>query len=430
MRYMKNVSQQTSRALKNVNWLLLEKVISMPLTLLISLVVARYLGPDSFGEYNYILAIVALVAPLSVLGLSGLVSRELINFPDRESTIMGTALTGRFVGVILSAITHIFIAFCSESANPYWIVVIALAQLVSFCSVIDFWLQAKLQAKMSVIVRVSVLLLVSVGKLTIVWKDLGLSALVYLYALEFLLQAIGYVAAYVLRGGTLRLNYDVTYFRSMFAQSKWLIFSGVAAVVYLKIDIVMLKHLVSESEVGIYSVASRLSEIWYFIPTIVVTSFFPSLLESRKRSQDLYFKQMQKLNDFLLLLSLAIVIAVLLIAQPLIDLLYGQAYSAATPILQIHIFAGTFIFMRALLSKWLIMEHLLKYSLVTQGGGAVFNILLNFMLIPVYQGVGAAYATLISYAVASYFALFLSKETRPMAKIMTRSIFFPLRWLR
>jgi Na+-driven multidrug efflux pump len=52
------------------------------------------------------------------------------------------------------------------------------------------------------------------------------------------------------------------------------------------------------------------------------------------------------------------------------------------------------------------------------------------MLIPVYQGVGAAYATLISYAVASYFALFLSKETRPMAKIMTRSIFFPLRWLR
>jgi Na+-driven multidrug efflux pump len=64
--------------------------------------------------------------------------------------------------------------------------------------------------------------------------------------------------------------------------------------------------------------------------------------------------------------------------------------------------------MRALLSKWLIIEHLLKYSLVTQASGAILNVLLNFLLIPAYHGVGAAFATLISYAAASYFALFLS----------------------
>jgi Na+-driven multidrug efflux pump len=85
--------------------------------------------------------------------------------------------------------------------------------------------------------------------------------------------------------------------------------------------------------------------------------------------------------------------------------------------------------MRALLSKWLIMEHLLKYSLVTQASGAILNIILNLFLIPKFQGVGAAYATLVSYAAASYFALFLSKDTRPMAYVMTRSFYFPLRWL-
>jgi PST family polysaccharide transporter len=430
MLHVKNISQNTKKALNNVNWLLLEKMISMPVTLLISFIIARYLGPEAFGEYNYILAIVALVTPLSVMGLSGLVSRELINNPDKEQAVMGASIVGRLLGVLMSAIILIIAAFSLEVTNHYWIIIIAVAQTLSFCSVIDFWLQAKLHAKMSVAVRVTVLITVSIGKLVIVWKDLGLSLLVYLYAFEFMLQAIGYLIVYVYKGGSVRLAYSKTYLYELLSQSKWLILSGVAAVIYLKIDIVMLKHLVNESEVGIYSVASRISETWYFIPTIIVTSFFPSLLEARKKGRDLYVRRMQKLNDILLLLSTVIVIIILVLAEFLITLLYGQEYSAATPILQIHIFAGIFIFMRALLSKWLIIEHLLKYSLVTQASGAILNVLLNFLLIPAYHGVGAAFATLISYAAASYFALFLSKDTRPMASIMTYSLFFPLRWFR
>jgi PST family polysaccharide transporter len=430
MLHVKNISQNTKKALNNVNWLLLEKMISMPVTLLISFIIARYLGPEAFGEYNYILAIVALVTPLSVMGLSGLVSRELINNPDKEQAVMGASIVGRLLGVLMSTIILIIAAFTLEVTNHYWIIIIAVAQTLSFCSVIDFWLQAKLHAKMSVAVRVTVLITVSIGKLVIVWKDLGLSLLVYLYAFEFMLQAIGYLIVYVYKGGSVRLAYSKTYLYELLSQSKWLILSGVAAVIYLKIDIVMLKHLVNESEVGIYSVASRISETWYFIPTIIVTSFFPSLLEARKKGRDLYVRRMQKLNDILLLLSTVIVIIILVLAEFLITLLYGQEYSAATPILQIHIFAGIFIFMRALLSKWLIIEHLLKYSLVTQASGAILNVLLNFLLIPAYHGVGAAFATLISYAAASYFALFLSKDTRPMASIMTYSLFFPLRWFR
>lgn len=425
-----DISINTQRALKNANWLLLEKAVSMPLSLAVSFVIARYLGPEQLGEYSYILAIVALVAPLSVMGLSGLVSRELISHPDNEASIMGTVLVGRLVGVFLTVVIIASLIFIIDFREPRWIVVIAIAQILSFCSVVDYWLQAKLLARMSVIVRLSVLFIMSSGKLLIVCKDLGLSTLVYLYALEFFLTAVGYCLAYIKKGGNVKLNYDGVYFRELLGQSKWLIFSGVAAVIYLKIDIVMLKHLVSESEVGIYSVASRISEIWYFIPTIIVTSFFPKLLEARKKSLKSYYEQLQKLNDYLLLFAIIIVFTVVLTASSLIHILYGQVYSSAAPIVQVHIFAGIFIFMRALLSKWLIMEHLLKYSLVTQASGAILNIILNFLFIPKYQGIGAAYSTLISYAVASYFALFLSKDTRPMAMVMTRSLFFPLRWSR
>jgi PST family polysaccharide transporter len=369
------------------------------------------------------------VTPLSVLGLSGLISRELINHPTDEAKIMGTALTGRLVGAVLTSLVLVLLAFALEFREPYWILIIALTQVLSFCTVIDFWLQARLQAKVSAVVRLSVLFLISLGKLFIVWKDLELQSLVYLYALEFVLLAFAYCFAYLVKGGSTNLRCDNQYFKALLSQSKWLIFSGIAAVVYLKIDVVMLRHLASESEAGIYSVASRISEIWYFIPTIVVTSFFPLLLKARKESLASYQQKLQKLNDYLFFLALSVVIIVILAAQSIISI-FGPEYLKATEILKVHIFAGLFIFMRALLSKWLIMESLLKYSLVTQASGALINILFNVLLIPKYQGVGAAYATLISYAAASYFALFLSKDTRPMAAVMTRSICFPLRWLR
>jgi len=94
-------------------------------------------------------------------------------------------------------------------------------------------------------------------------------------------------------------------------------------------------------------------------------------------------------------------------------------------LLSIHIWAGLFVFMRALVSKWLIAEHLLKFSLLSHGLGALVNIVGNYLLIPSFGGLGAAYATVLSYAIASYVTFWLHPITFPIAKIMTRSLLLP-----
>jgi PST family polysaccharide transporter len=83
--------------------------------------------------------------------------------------------------------------------------------------------------------------------------------------------------------------------------------------------------------------------------------------------------------------------------------------------------------MRSLLSKWLLAENLVVFSLTTHGIGAIVNVCLNFWLIPLYQGQGAAIATVISYAFASYLVLFFHRSTWPMAKVMSKSLFLPSR---
>jgi len=93
----------------------------------------------------------------------------------------------------------------------------------------------------------------------------------------------------------------------------------------------------------------------------------------------------------------------------------------------VHVWAGVFVFMRTFLSKWMIAEELYMFSLITHGAGALINIAVNVVLIPRMGAMGAAIATLVSYATAGFFSLALHRRTRPVFIQMARSLLWPLR---
>lgn len=426
-----SVSTATANALKNSNWLMLEKVITMPVALLVNVILARALGVENLGTYSYLMSLVFLVSPLTAMGLSSLVTRELVNYPENQHTILGASWLGRMAGAFIGALLLVGYAWFFEAELlQHWIVWLAVAQLFSSLSLLDFWFQYRVEAKYSAFARLSNLLVFALLKLLFAWQGATLQVFVFLYALELACSGLLFLLFYQYRGGQLRQwKLEVAETKRLLKQSYWLILSGFAAVIYLKVDMVMLKQLSGASEVGIYAVASRLSEVWYFIPTALVASFFPMLLAAKKTDNSNYIVKLQKLNDGLFMLAAIVVIVVWLLGEWVITLLYGVDYQAAAQVLTIHIFAGVFIFMRALLSKWLIAEHLLKYSLFTQGTGALINVAINLALIPGLGAVGAAWATLISYACASYVVLWFFPKLQPMAVVMTKSIFSPLRYV-
>jgi O-antigen/teichoic acid export membrane protein len=209
-----------------------------------------------------------------------------------------------------------------------------------------------------------------------------------------------------------------------------LILSGFLAMVNLKVDQIMLRWLSGAAEVGIYSVAVTFSEVWYFIPTTIALSVYPRLMELKIAEQASYDKRLQQVFDCLFAISFLVAITISFVADPLIPLLYTDAYAGATSILIIHIWAGVFMFMRALFSKWVLIEDALFFSVLSHGTGSIVNVLLNLILIPNFGGKGAALATLLSYSISSYFFLFLSSKTRPLAAKMTLSFMLPLRLIK
>ena len=212
--------------------------------------------------------------------------------------------------------------------------------------------------------------------------------------------------------------------------ARWLLMSGIAAIIYLKIDQVMLGIMLDNYAVGVYAAAARISEVWYFIPAAIITSFFPQLVKTRIENVDTYGRDLQKLNDALLVLSISVAIAVSSSSSWLLPLLFGEAYIDSVSILVVHVWVAVFVFMRSLLSKWLLIENLLKLSMASQILGAVVNVCLNYYLIPLHGPLGAAYATVVSYSVAAYIVLFLHPRLWVMAVIITRSFLLPLRLLK
>ena len=87
-----------------------------------------------------------------------------------------------------------------------------------------------------------------------------------------------------------------------------------------------------------------------------------------------------------------------------------------------YIWAGVFVSLGVVSSKWLITENLERYSLYITLFGAILNIVFNLYLIPIYGIRGAAIATLISYGTASYLSLAIFKKTRDNFWVATNAL--------
>ena len=414
--------------LYNISWDISETLLRLVISFFTTILLARYLGPDEFGVFSYSLSLIGLFQVFGHLGLSGLIIRELVSNRNYENKILGTSLFLKLGGYVLAIILlFIFTLFTEEyNSDTFWIsTILSLTFLFRPFEVLDFWFKSHLLAKYNFQAKALALVIGSIIKVCLIFLSSSLIFFAFANLIEALLIASGLIFFFfkLFRSKKIKIKFSFKIAKQLMVNG-WKVFAGsIFAILYLKIDQIMLKwHLGSEA-VGIYSVASRISEVWYFVPSAILVSFFPKLINLKKENSSLYQDRIQQLFDSMFIIAFIISILINISAKPLITFLFGESYITSIPILIIHIWASIFIFMREVFSKWLLIENFLEFSIITQGIGAISNIALNIWLIPIYGIKGAAFATLISYSFASYFSLFIFKKTRPIFFMMTKAIF-------
>ena len=201
--------------------------------------------------------------------------------------------------------------------------------------------------------------------------------------------------------------------RELFKDSWPLILSGIVSIIYLRIDQIMLGEMIGNEEVGVYSAAVRIAEAWYFIPMAIVSSVFPSIVEAKAISEDLFYERLQKLYNLMALMAYIVAIPITFMAGWIIDILFGVAYSRAGIMLAVLIWAGLFTNLAVARSSFLTTMNWTKVHFMTVLLGALINVALNYILIPRYAGMGAVIASCFAYWVAAHGACFVY---RPLHK--------------
>jgi len=409
---------------KNTGWMFLGRIFSLIVSFLVGVYIARYLGPENYGLFNYVISFVGLFGFLSSLGLNGILNREIIKDHNRKDALIGTSFYLKVAGSILAILTVFIVSIISTDDNFTLILIwlFSLKYIPQAFDVVDVYFKSQVLSKKVVIANVTAGLVSSILKLLLIFLDKGIFWLTTIYILDSFLIAFILLFYFKKMGEYFRKwRFDLNIAKDLLRDSWPLILSGVAVGIYTKIDQVMIKNMLGDEQVGLYAVAVKLSELWYFIPAIITMSLFPALVNAYKKSEEIFNKRISNLYFFMFWCSFLIAISTTFLAKPVIEILFGQQYLGSITVLQIYIWSGIFVFLDFTSTKYLLIANYTKIYLNRAIIGAVINVSLNFILIPKMGIVGGAISTLIAYALAIFSILFY-KKTRKHSLLIIDSI--------
>ena len=423
---IQKLSPELLKIISNIGWLFADRVLRMGVGLIVTAWVARYLGPQQFGLFNYASAFVSLFGVLATLGLDQIVVRDMVREPSCKNETLGTAFVLKLLGGILTvAVTTgtIFLLRPDDQLTHWLVVITAAGTIFDAFNTIDFWFQLQVKSKYTVIAKNTAFILITLIRIALLQMQAPLIAFAWALLAENALGSLGLAIAYKVQGQSL-LAWRPSLLRAktLLKESWPLLLSGLAIMVYLRIDQIMLGQLADDKAVGIYSAATKISELWYYIPIAIVTSVTPSIVEAKKVSETLYYNKLQKLFNLMAVIAYMIAIPMTFLSKYIVVMIFGQNYVASGGVLSIHIWAALFVFFGWSKGIWIVAEGLTMFSLVATTSGAVMNILLNFLLLPIYRETGAAIATVISYAFVDYFLCMIYPPTQRIGLVMTKAL--------
>lgn len=422
----RNISPEVSRILRNTTWLFSDRVLRMGVGFVIGVWMARYLGVQQYGLFNYATAFVYLFTPLITLGLDSVVVRDLVKDASVKNQVLGTTFGLRLVGAVVCTILAIASITLLRPDQPLTIALVAiLAGAASFQAfeTIDLWFQSQVQSRYTVIAKCSAFFGIAALKVSLILLQAPLVWFAWAVLGEMLLGAIALILIYQRQGHAIqKWRWSSAMVPSLVREGFPLMLSGLTIMLYMKIDQVMLGQMVDDRAVGIYTAATRISEAWYFIPTVIVSSVTPSIYQARERSETDYYRRVGRLLHLLNRIAIAVAIPVTLLSPAIIQLCYGPGYAQSSAVLTVHIWASIFVFMGVATLPCFVVDGLTTLTLRRTLLGAIVNVILNLLLIPHYTVIGAAIATVISQAIASYVSHAFHPRTLKLFLIQTRSL--------
>lgn len=420
-----HLSQTKEAIAQNLLWAVTGKVVNLLGSLLVGVIVARYLGPEQYGLMSYVISYVFLFQTLTLFGLDSIEIREEARSQIPYQTVIGTAFGLKLIFGVFFIATSILTSWLME-AEGYTTLLVSIYSLsivLNSLIVIRNYFTAIVQNEYVVKAEISRTVIGIVIKISLLLLNASLTWFVAAYMFDFVLLGTGYIMAYHAKIGSLRKwHFDVNCAKFLLHESLPLLLTNAAIIIYQRIDQVMIGNMIDKESVGYFSVAAKFTEVLIFIPMILAQTITPILVKIRQQSQDEYHVKAQQFMNVSFWLSLMVSTIVSLLAYWVVICTFGTEYLPAVAILQVMAFKAASVALSNTAGAMLITEGLQKWAILRDGLGCVVCVVLNYLLLPHYGVMAAAFVSIASNIAAGYLADAMIPAYRHLFVCQTKTI--------
>jgi len=391
----------TSTILRNIKILTVAQIIASVAGLFSSALLARALGVEGFGVLGFGMAFLSLLGIVASLSTDIYGTREIARNPDKadsiSSPILGLRLT---LSIFAYAVFIVIVLTLDRSQTEKTVLLVQASGIFISIFVLDFVFQGLERMGINGLRQIltALMTLICVYLFVRAPEDILIAAIIPIAAGTV---AVGVIWLYARHSiGGIRLSFARDRWRQILAVSVPLAISGIMHTIIFNTDAVMLGLMSTNQQTGLYVSAFKIVGLTMIPAGLLTAPFFPSL-SAGWDDQQTRFDRSRTFAISVLIISLPLVVFIAIYPDLILRILFGQAYSEAETTLLILMMSMVVMHLRIIYSSPLVAWNEERYHMVATLIGAVLNVLLNFLLIPKYGIIGAAFASLISHAVIS-----------------------------
>ena len=415
---------QHNRLVNNISWIFFGNVAHALLRFVLDAFVARMLSLNDNGMLTYGSSRIGFVMSLCGFGFASIVSREFVEDESKAGEVLCSCIVTQSAASVLGVLVMQIVIRITAPGEPalYPIVLLqSLSSVLGTLSLTVFWFRYKNKANVVAIYRLVAFGIAAVLRVVVLLFTDSLLLYVTSTIAETVFFSIFLLISF-LKSYKGKISYSFVTVKKILRSSYPFIFSAILTTVYAQTDKIMLKSMLDNESVALYSASAHLASAISIIPSTLIEGFRPVVMETKVKDEALYLKRFRQLYAIIFWVSVAYCLFVTFFAKYIILFVYSEKYIGAVSSLSLIVWYTTFSYFGAINNMYMVAEHKSKWVQVTTLAGALCNIALNYSLIPILGIVGAALASLLTQFVANFVLLWGIKDLRPGFYNMLRGI--------
>lgn len=400
---------------RNVGWIFIGNVAHAVLQYLLNIYIARVFSTDDYGLINYAASLIAFFTSVGTLGFSGIIIKSFSEDEKNTGKYLGSAIGARLmfsVGAIVLLQVIVRTANSEDAMLPTIVFYQSISILFGAFDLIVYWFRYQYEAQRVAVLKLAAFFVSAAWRIVVVAVFRSLTGYVFGVTLETVVFSILLAVSFRKNYPEHRFHFSARTVRDLLLISYPFITSEILSTIYGQTDKIMLKSMMNNEAVAMYSVALTLASAISIIPQALIEGFRPDILKYRAIDPAQYHRRLKQLYASVFWICIAYCIAITVLAKWIILILYGEKYLGAVPALSLVVWYTTFSYFGSINNIYMVAENKAKWVQITTLVGALTNVCLNFLLIPRFGVVGAAGASLLTQFIANFVMVYLIKPLR------------------